>query len=348
MKTVRPTVQLLVSIGLFIASGVIAIGAPADYSGYTPEYITPVQAPAPNHDISEVSGEVLKSPSLFEAVPGDSVSDMKYGTFTMNDPYLDKQWAMKQIEAESLWQITTGKPQTLVAVLDTGIDQNHEDLKDKVIAEANFTGGLTADDIHGHGTHVAGVIAANADNSVGIAGLASSSRLMNVKVADDNGRCEASSVAEGIIWAANNGASVVNLSIEISEPATELEDAVNYAWNQGALIVAAAGNSGSQSPVYPGYYENCIAVAATEQDGTLAPLSNYGSWVDVAAPGFNIYSTLPGDAYGYKTGTSSATAYISGLAALLFDVVTDTNGDDKINDEVRATIEAAQEMACPR
>jgi len=107
------------------------------------------------------------------------------------------------------------------------------------------------------------------------------------------------------------------------------------------IIIAAAGNDGSQSPIHPAYYENSIAVAATRQNDTLAPLSNYGDWVNVAAPGFNIYSTLPDDGYGYKTGTSFATPYVSGLAALLFSVVTDANGDGKLNDEVRAAIEAS-------
>ena len=106
------------------------------------------------------------------------------------------------------------------------------------------------------------------------------------------------------------------------------------------MIVAAAGNDGSQSPIYPAYYENCIAVGATKQDDTLAPLSNYGDWVDVFAPGLYIYSTLLDDRYGLRSGTSFATPFVSGLAALLFDVVSDTNGDGRLNDEVRAAIEA--------
>ena len=244
-----------------------------------------------------------------------------------------------------LWQITTGNSEILVAVLDTGIDQNHEDLKGKVVAEVNFTDSPTPNDIYGHGTHIAGIIAANSNNGVGIVGMAPESQLMNVKVANDKGRCQASAVARGIIWAVNNGANVINISVELEEPSPELESAVNYAWSQGVVIVTAAGNEGSQSPVYPACYENCIAVAATRQDDTLAPLSNYGDWVDVAAPGFNIYSTLPDNGYGYKSGTSFASAYVSGLAALLFSVVTDTNGDGRLNDEVRAAIEDGCQQA---
>jgi thermitase len=262
-----------------------------------------------------------------------------------NDPDVQKQWALNQIEAPKSWQITMGKPEILVAVLDTGIDQSHEDLEDKVIAEVNFTDSPTSHDIYGHGTHIAGIISANSNNGIGITGVAPECRLMNIKIADDTGECQSSVLAEGIVWASDNGASVINISVGFREPLPELADAVDYAWKRGAVITVAAGNQGTECPTYPAYYERCIAVAATGQDGILAPLSNYGIWVDVAAPGFNIYSTLPDNGYDYKTGTSFATAYVSGLAALLFSLVTDTNGNGKVNDEVRAAIEAGcQEM----
>jgi thermitase len=268
----------------------------------------------------------------------DSALSVQFKALVPNDPYLEKQWALSQTPIREWWQ-STGGSGIVVAVLDTGIDQNHEDLAGKVVTEVNLTDSPTSDDIYGHGTHVAGIIAASSNNGVGIAGIAPGSRLMNVKVAGDDGGCQASTVARGILWAVDKGANVINVSIELKEPSLELEDSINYAWSQGVVIVAAAGNEGSQSPVYPAYYKNCIAVAATKQDGTLAPLSNYGDWVDVAAPGVDIYSTLPGNSYGYKSGTSFATAYVSGLAAILFDVLTDTNGDGKLNDEVRAAIE---------
>ena len=281
------------------------------------------------------------------AEPGLNDSEMiaPFEPYVPNDPYVDKQWALDHIQIEELWRTTTSGSGVLVAVLDTGIDKSHEDLHGKVVDEANFTSSSVADDIHGHGTHVAGIIAACGDNGVGVTGVASHSQLLNVKVADDDGRCQATAVAQGIIWAVDRGAVVINLSIELREPSVELAEAVNYAWNKGAIVVAAAGNEGSQTPVYPAYYEHVIAVSATEQDDTLALLSNYGTWVDVAAPGFEIYSTLPGDEYGYKTGTSFATAYISGLAAILFDVLTDANGNGYLNDEVRTALENSCKQA---
>jgi thermitase len=257
-----------------------------------------------------------------------------------NDPFLKEQWALNKIQAPVLWQFTTGVQGGLVAVLDTGIDQAHEDLVGKVVAEVNFTDSPTCCDVYGHGTHVAGIIAAHNDNEIGVAGVSPQSQLMNVKVANDKGECQAKAVASGIIWAVENGANVINISLEIREPSAGLEDAVNYAWSQGAVIIAAAGNDGSVLPVYPARYENSIAVAATRPDDTLAPLSNHGYWLDVAAPGFNIYSLLPGDRYEYKSGTSFAAAYVSGLAAQLYGIMTDRSGDGRINDEVREIIEA--------
>jgi thermitase len=166
------------------------------------------------------------------------------------------------------------------------------------------------------------------------------SGIISVKVADDAGKCRATQVAEGIVWAVDNGAKIINISLVLSSPSPDLEEAVEYAWERDVLVIAAAGNDGDSSKNYPAYYEDSIAVAATGEDDLLAPLSNYGGWVDVAAPGFNIYSTLVGSGYGYKSGTSFATAYVSGLATLLYGIANDENGDGRLCDEVRAAIEA--------
>jgi thermitase len=265
-----------------------------------------------------------------------------------NDPSFARQWALTEMHISHLWSITQVSKSIKIAILDTGIDANHEDLKDKIVAEANFTESPTESDIYGHGTHIAGIICAISNNGIGVTGLVSDCQILNVKVADDYGFCDEEAVARGIKWAVENGANIINISLEIRNPSLELENAVNYAWEQGVLIVAAAGNQGNNFVTYPAYYENSLAVAAVKRDNNLAPLSNSGDWVDVAAPGFNIYSTLPGNKYGYESGTSFAAAYVSGIAALLSQSISDTDGDGRLNDEIRSAIETScRPLSCP-
>jgi len=272
------------------------------------------------------------SPVYYET-PADSSDSSTYGSspqamYSVHDSYVSERWGVDKIEAPQAWQITRGDEAVIVAVLDTGIDRDNRDLADMVVAEVNFTDSPTSDDLYGHGTHMAGTIAA----------IAPECRLMNVKVADDRGKCEPSVVARGIVWAVDHGAKVINLSLAmVGSP--ELEEAVNYAWSQGAILIAAAGNKGTSVPSYPAYYDNCVAVAGTNENNSLALLSSYGDWVDAAAPGFNIYSELPENQYGYKTGTSAAGAHVSGVAALVFSVAQDNNGNGMTNDEVRWAIE---------
>jgi len=267
---------------------------------------------------------------IVPACDGDTISYVSSPktTYPSDDIYIAQRWGVNKIEAPQAWHIAEGNRSIIVAVLDTGIDGDNQDLADKLVAEVNFSDSPTSDDLYGHGTHMAGTIAA----------VAPECQLMNVKVADDAGGCEPSVVAEGIIWAVDHGAQVINLSL-CTESSPDLEEAVHYAWSRGSVIIAAAGNVGTSTPAYPAYYANCLAVAGTDENDSLALLSNHGDWVDMAAPGFNIYSELPQDQYGYKTGTSSAVAHVSGVAALVFSVAEDTNGNGMINDEVRQAIE---------
>jgi len=266
---------------------------------------------------------------------GDAISYVSYKVAYLpseshlpSGSYLSQRWGVSRIEAPQAWHIAKGDQPIIVAVLDTGIDEGNQDLADKLVAEVNFTDSPTSNDLYGHGTHMAGTIAA----------IAPGCQLMNVKVADDAGKCQPSVVAEGIIWAVEHGAKVINISL-CMKSSPDLEEAVNCAWRRGVVIVAAAGNEGKSTPIYPAYYANCLAVAATDESDSLALLSGHGDWVDVAAPGFNIYSELPHNQYGYKSGTSSAVAHVSGVAALVFSVAGDANGNDLINDEVRQAIE---------
>jgi thermitase len=256
-----------------------------------------------------------------------------------NDGYSARQWAIPKTMAPQAWEVTSGADNVVIAVLDTGIDEQQEDLVGKVIAEVNFTDSPTAEDMYGHGTHIAGIIAATANNGVGIAGLAYNCSLMNVKVADDQGRFDSSVAAKGVIWAVDHGAKVINMSLVSTEPSPSLEQAINHAWDHGAVVIAAAGNLVGDKIVYPAYYSNCIAVAATDSNDCVASWSSQGDWVDVAAPGVDICSTLPGNKYGNKSGTSMAAAHVSGLAGLLFALRSDKNKNGFVNDEVRAAIE---------
>jgi thermitase len=290
----------------------------------------PIQAV---RSVSDASGTVADLPLKSEFTAHEAAA------IVTNNDYSSKQWTIPKIMVPQAWQVTTGKPNVLIAVLDTGIDKEQEDLVGNVIAEVNFTDSKTTEDIYGHGTHIAGIIAAHGKNGAGIVGLAPDCRLMNVKVADDQGRFDSTVAARGIDWAVDNGAKVITMSLESTEPSPILEEAVNHAWNQGAVLIAAAGNIGSTKIVYPAYYSNCIAVAATDINDRVASWSSQCDWVDVAAPGVDIYSTLPGNDYGYRSGTSMSAAQVSGLAGLLFAVESDKNHNGFVNDEVRAAIE---------
>jgi thermitase len=258
-----------------------------------------------------------------------------------NDPYLSQQWGLTKVMAANAWDITTGNANVNIAILDTGVDSDHPDLAKKIVANKNFTLSTTVDDIAGHGTHVAGIAAAITNNGLGTAGLGYNSSIMNVKVLGDDGSGAYSWITNGIIWAADNGARVINMSLGGGSASSTLEAAINYAWSKGVVIVASAGNAGTSTPVYPGYYNNVISVAATDSYDRLTSWSTYGEWVDVAAPGSSIYSTLINNAYGYKSGTSMASPFVAGLAGLVFTCVTDTDGNSLLNNEVRAQIESS-------
>ena len=259
---------------------------------------------------------------------------------TPDDTYLGNQWGMEKVQAPLAWEVTKGSSSIKIAILDTGVDLDHPDLAGKIVGSINFSGSATVDDVYGHGTHVAGIAAATTNNAVGVAGLGYSSSILNVKVLGDDGYGYYSWIASGIIWAANNGAQVINMSLGGTSASSTLQDAINCAWGKDVVVVAAAGNNGNSTPFYPAYYSNCIAVAATDVNDALPSWSDFGSWVDVAAPGASIYSTLLNSGYGYKSGTSMASPHVAGLAALLYSVVGDSNGNGRLNDEVRLRIES--------
>ena len=243
------------------------------------------------------------------------------GALSTNDPYWGQMWGLARLQAESAWAVTRGNAGVKVAVVDTGVS-THVDLPEAQIAAGqDFSGEGGANgrsDGHGHGTHVTGTIVASVNNSVGVAGLAPDVSILPVKVLNSSGSGSDSSVAEGILYAADQGADVISMSLGGGYSDT-IATAVAYAIAQGSLPVAAAGNSRtSGSPVsYPAALPGVLAVAATDSNDAYASFSNSGSYVDISAPGVGIWSTLPGNAYASWGGTSMATPHVSAVAALV-------------------------------
>lgn len=237
------------------------------------------------------------------------------------DPQRPNQWALDLTSFEHAWSTTTGGG-TIVAVIDTGVRGDHEDLAGAVLPGLDLVdGGDGRIDPNGHGTHVAGIIAARASNGVGVAGGAPTVKILPVRVLDANGSGSSSDVTEGIIWAVDHGARVINLSLGGTTPSEGMRQAIKYANSKRVVVLAAAGNSGMQgSPaIYPAAFPEPIAVGAVNSNLQRAAFSNVGAYVDVAAPGDGILSTYGTSktAYAYASGTSMATPYAAAAAALV-------------------------------
>ena len=246
--------------------------------------------------------------------------------FWFTDPLFGiGQWNMRVIDADKAWGVEKGNHTVIVAVIDTGVRRTHHDLDANYIAIGYdwVNDDNDPDDDNGHGTHVAGIIAAETDNGYGIAGLAQVS-IMAEKVLNERGYGTVDNLILGIIHAADSGADILNLSLGTYEYSSALEDAVNYAYDKGCVMIAAVGNDNTDRPHYPAALSKVIAVASTygEPNDVRAPYSNYGSWVTVSAPGgyegYYVLSTYnqSDDAFAYVYGTSQATPHVSGLAAL--------------------------------
>jgi len=233
-----------------------------------------------------------------------------------NDPYWGLQYGLVNIRAPQGWDLATGSTAVTIAIVDTGVDLSHPDLTNKLVPGYDFVNDdANPQDDNGHGTHVAGIAAAASNNSIGIAGTSWGARIMPVKVLNSSGGGTYANTALGVLWAVDHGAQVINLSLGGTGPSSVLADAINYAHSRGAIVLAAAGNTGANFVLYPARYPNVVAVAKTDSTNNW-DASNYGPEIDLAAPGTAIYSTIVGG-YDYKSGSSLSTAYASGLAAIL-------------------------------
>ena len=258
--------------------------------------------------------------------PNSQLNSPPNDTFWYTDPlYGIGQWNMRVIAADNAWDLHMGSHRVLVAVIDTGIRGTHLDL------DANYMqGGYdwvndddNPEDDNGHGTHVAGIIAAETGNGFGVAGLAQAS-IIAEKVLDRRGVGTVANLVSGILHAADLGVDVMNLSLGLDAYSEALEEACRYAYDKGCLLVASAGNRNTDKPHYPAAFEEVIAVASTygEPDDVRAPYSNYGEWITLSAPGgregYPIISTyhLNDTSFAYMYGTSQAAPHVSSLAAL--------------------------------
>ncbi len=242
-------------------------------------------------------------------------------------------WGINRIDAELVWPSGNNADPVRVAIVDTGISATHPDLA------ANIKGGYNAinttkswNDDNGHGSHVAGIVAA-LNNSIGVIGVGPAVDLLAVKVLSRSGSGFTSDVIEGIQWAMNNNAQVINLSLGSSSGSQAMHDAIIAAYNAGVVIVAAAGNSGA-AVGFPAAYPETIAVSATDSNNLLASFSSRGPEIDLAAPGVSILSTYKGTGYATLSGTSMAAPHVTGAVALVLNTPVgtyDVNGDGRWN-----------------
>ncbi|HEY1240624.1 MAG TPA: S8 family serine peptidase [Bryobacteraceae bacterium] len=264
---------------------------------------------------SESARQSLEASGLFESVERDYYA---HSGAAPNDPWFKDQWHLGKIEAPAAWERTTGAPDVVVAVIDSGIDAGHPDLASSLAPGWSFwKGSGDTSDTLGHGTAVAGTLAAASNNGLGVAGVSWGSRIMPLAVVDPNDFAAYSSIAAAVQYAADHGARVINISIGGSSPSSFLQSAIDYAWSKGVVIFASAMNKSTSTPYYPAACKHVIAVAATDSADLPAGFSNYGNWIGISAPGSGILTTMAGGGYGYWYGTSFSSPIAAGVAALM-------------------------------
>lgn len=259
-----------------------------------------------------------------------------------NDKEWPKQWGPKKIDSPKAWDLEKGDNRILLAVVDSGTDHHHLDINEQYIRRGRDHVDKDTDPYPSgvgegvsHGTHVTGIAVATMDNRKYIAGLAQVSTMAE-RVLDATGSGSYWNVAAGIVHAASNQANIINLSLGGPQGSELLESSVKYAWNAGALIVAAAGNSGKRGVGFPAAYDEVIAVSATDKNDKLASFSSYGPEVELAAPGVEIVSTIPGNSTQEFSGTSMASPHVAGVAALVWSADPELT-NDQIREFLRKT-----------
>ena len=276
----------------------------------------------------ELASRLTSDPAVAEV----TLDYIRTSTATPNDPFygdlsgdsVPEQEYLSTVRMPDAWDRSKGSLTPVVAVIDTGVNGQHPDLTGRTMSGMNFVPttpvgiatGAASDD-NGHGSMVAGIIAAETNNAEGIAGVAWTAKVMPVKVLDADGRGSDSNDIKGIDWAVSHGAKIINLSLGGPDDSPALHDAVKNAVSKGVFVVVAAGNSGSDEAEYPAAYPEAFAVGATDGQGAVTDFSTHGDWVDMAAPGWGIWSTDRFGSYDFGDGTSFAAPVVSGVAVLL-------------------------------
>jgi len=236
----------------------------------------------------------------------------------VDDPFYEQQWSLPVVGLPRTWQVL---PQNLrpvtVAVIDSGVCANHPDLSGRLLAGYDFVqGDATPQDEFGHGCSVAGIIAAQQNNGLGIAGVAPNAQIMPLRVLDGTGSGSYSAIAEAIVYAADEGAEVLNLSLAGTFYSEVMAGAVAYALERNVQIIAASGNMGTDTPYYPAAFPGVIAVGSIDPSLERSDFSNYGAHVRTLAPGRDILTTMNNGGYDFQTGTSFAAPIVAGLTAI--------------------------------
>ena len=274
-----------------------------------------IKIPAHLRDKARVN--LSKNPH-FKSVEPNYIADP---TTTPNDPSYPSQWHLPKISAPLGWDTVTGSATVDIAIADSGVDPAHPDLAGKLIPGYNFyDNNADTRDVYGHGTEVAGAAAAIGNNGVGVSGVAWGNAIMPLRVTDTAGYGYYSTMANAIVYAADHGVRIVNLSFGGTSSSTTLQSAIDYAWSKGTIVFASAGNSNVSTLTYPAACNHVVAVAATDSADNKAGFSNYGNWITVAAPGSGIYTTARGGSYASVSGTSFSSPITAGVAALILSV----------------------------
>ncbi|PCR90065.1 S8 family serine peptidase [Natrinema ejinorense] len=291
---------------------------------------------APDGAREEFIDAITASPAVEYAEPNVTVQTL----FEPDDPYYDSQHAPQQVNCEAAWETTRGSEEVVISVVDQGIQYDHPAL-DRVVDDrigADFvdddgdpypTGG------EDHGTHVGGIAAGGTDDGIGHAGISDCS-LLSVRALNEDGVGSLSDIADGIQWSADAGADIINLSLGVDGTYETLSAACEYAADQGALLVGAAGNEGNDRVFSPANEDTVIGVSALEDDDSIASFSNTGSAIELAAPGSRLVSSATGDDYIRMSGTSMATPVVAGVAGLALSAHPDLSRAE-LREHLRAT-----------